>query len=137
MTRAILTLIFCMHLLLPATVWAQQVAKGPMNYSLKVYGGILAVALLGGLVGQGPQGGVAHVEHQRPCRRAVHQRFRWADRFLPVRLHGLAPRAYRRDCRVSGHAGTKAINWVEGLDQRFAEKKLGIDTTIPNKEPPA
>ncbi|WP_397408213.1 phage holin family protein [Polaromonas sp.] len=49
MTRAILTLIFCMHLLLPATVWAQEVAKGPLNYSLKVYGGILAVALLGGL----------------------------------------------------------------------------------------
>jgi hypothetical protein len=34
---------------------------------------------------------------------------------------------------VAGHAGTKGINWLESLGQRFAEKKLGIE---PPKDAP-
>jgi hypothetical protein len=51
--RIILSLLLCLHLLLPMAVWAQESAKAknPLDYSLSQYGLMLGVALLGGIVG--------------------------------------------------------------------------------------
>lgn len=48
--RFLLTLLVCLHMLAPAISSAQDVLKDPLRYSLRDYGLILAVALLGGLV---------------------------------------------------------------------------------------
>jgi lysozyme family protein len=48
MKRLLATVVLVMHLLAPAVVWAQVKLKDPLDYSLKTYGLILGVALLGG-----------------------------------------------------------------------------------------
>jgi len=51
MHRLVVTLLISVHLLLPFAVWAQVRLKDPLDYSLKTYGLMLGVALLGGFVG--------------------------------------------------------------------------------------
>lgn len=48
--RYVLTILVCLHMLAPAISNAQDVLKDPLKYSLRDYGLVLAVALLGGLV---------------------------------------------------------------------------------------
>lgn len=48
--RLLIAVILCLHMLAPAISSAQDVLKDPLRYSLRDYGLILAVALLGGLV---------------------------------------------------------------------------------------
>lgn len=49
--RLLVSLMLCLHLLAPVSVWAKDALKDPMDYSLRQYGFILGIALLGGLVG--------------------------------------------------------------------------------------
>lgn len=49
MTRLLITLILCLHLLAPMVAYAQSVVRSPVSYSLQEYGFVLGTALLGGL----------------------------------------------------------------------------------------
>ena len=49
MTRLLISLIFCMHLAMPVTAYAQSAVRSPVSYSLQEYGFVLGTALLGGL----------------------------------------------------------------------------------------
>ena len=140
MTRSILALILCMHLLLPVAAWAQDAVKSPLNYSLKVYGVILAVALLGGLAswfGKVRRGELLMWNISALVGELCISAFAGLIAFYLCDYMNLHQGLTAAIVGVSGHAGTKGITWLEGLGQRFAEKKLGIDTAIPNKEPPA
>lgn len=50
MKRLLVALALALHLVVPATVWAQEKGKSPLDYSLKQYGFFLGAALLGGIV---------------------------------------------------------------------------------------
>ena len=50
MTRWIAVLTLALACAIPIAVWAQDKAKGPLDYSLKQYGLVLGFALLGGFV---------------------------------------------------------------------------------------
>ncbi len=136
MSRIILTLVLCLHLLAPATVWAQEAAKGPLNYSLKVYGGILAVALLGGLAswwGKVRKGELLMWSISSLVGELCISAFAGLMAFYLCDYMNLHQGLTAAIVGVAGHAGTKGINWLENLGQRFAEKKLGIE---PPKDAP-
>ena len=138
MDRALLTLILCLHLLTPSAAWAQDAVKSPLNYSLKVYGGILAVALLGGLAswfGKVRRGELLMWNISALVGELCISAFAGLIAFYLCDYMNLHQGLTAAIVGVSGHAGTKGINWLESFGQRFAEKKLGIDTTLPPKEP--
>lgn len=137
MTRAVLTLLLCLHLLLPVSAWAQEASKGPFNYTLKVYGGILAVALLGGLAswwGKVRKGELLMWNISALVGELCISAFAGLIAFYLCDYMTLHQGLTAAIVGVSGHAGTKGITWLEGLGQRFAEKKMGIDTRSPPKE---
>jgi hypothetical protein len=128
MTRSIFTVLLCMHLLLPATVWAQVRLKDPLDYSLKTYGLILGVALLGGFVswyakvrkGELPGWSVNHLVGELATSALAGLLCFWLcewanfDRLLTAALTGIA-----------GHAGTRAIGFFEEAMAKRAKRALG------------
>lgn len=125
MSRLIITLIICLHLLAPLAAQAQDALKAPFNYSLRDYGFILAIAILGGLVSW-----FAKVRRKEVPAWGVHQLIgelatsafagllafwicEWANfpQLLTLSLVG-----------ISGHMGTLAIQNFE----RFAARKFGV-----------
>lgn len=134
MARLLITLIVSLHLLLPISAWAQEVVKGPLNYSLKVYGGILAVALLGGLAswwGKVRKGELLMWNISALVGELCISAFAGLMAFYLCDYMNFHQGLTAAIVGISGHAGTKGITWLEGLGQRFAEKKLGIDTSTP------
>lgn len=50
MRHIIISFVLAFHLLMPIAVLAQEKAKGPLDYGLKIYSLFLGAALLGGVV---------------------------------------------------------------------------------------
>lgn len=127
--RAIFEVILCLHLLLPMAASAQDALKVPLSYSLKDYGFILAISLLGGVVswyakvrrgeakGWQVSGFIGEMATSAFAGLIAFWLCEWANfpQLLTAALVG-----------ISGHMGTSAIQHFE----RFAEKKLGT----PDKE---
>ncbi len=131
-----ITLILCLHLLTPTVVWAQGAVKSPLNYSLKVYVAILAVALFGGLAswyGKVRRGEMLMCNISALVGELCISAFAGLIAFYLCDYMSLHQGLTAAIVGVAGHAGTKGINWLEGLGQRFAEKKLGIE---PPKDAP-
>lgn len=116
MTRFIFTVLLCMHLLLPAAAWAQVKLKDPLDYSLKTYGLILAVALLGGFAswydkvrkGELPPWSVNHLIGELATSALAGLLCFWLcewREFPPLLTAALTG--------VAGHMGTKAISMFE------------------------
>lgn len=136
MHRIMITLILCLHLLTPTVVWAQGAVKSPLNYSLKVYVAILAVALFGGLAswyGKVRRGEMLMCNISALVGELCISAFAGLIAFYLCDYMSLHQGLTAAIVGVAGHAGTKGINWLEGLGQRFAEKKLGIE---PPKDAP-
>lgn len=125
MSRLLITLVICLHLLVPLAAQAQDVLKAPFSYSLRDYGFILATAILGGFVSW-----YAKVRRKEVPPWGVHQLIgelatsafagllafwicEWANfpQLLTVSLVG-----------ISGHMGTSAIQNFE----RLAARKFGV-----------
>lgn len=127
--RTLISLLFALQMSMPA--WAQDDAKGPLNYSLKVYGSILAIALLGGLAswwGKVSKGHLPMWNISALVGELCISAFAGLIAFYLCDYMSLHQGLTAAIVGVSGHAGTKGINWVEGLGQRFVEKKLNIET---------
>ena len=132
MHRIIINVILCLHLLAPMAAWAQDQVKSPLNYSLKVYVAILAVALFGGLAswyGKVRRGEMLMWNISALVGELCISAFAGLIAFYLCDYMSLHQGLTAAIVGVAGHAGTKGINWLESLGQRFAEKKLGIDTS--------
>lgn len=137
MTRAILTLILCMHLLLPAAAWAQSAARSPLNISLREYGFLLFIALLGGLAswfGKVRRGELVIWNLTALVGELCISAFAGLMAFYGCEYFGFSPWLTAAIVGMSGHAGARAIAWAESAGQRIAERKLGIDPVITPKE---
>jgi hypothetical protein len=135
MTRAILTLILCMHMLLPATVWAQSVLKTPLSYSLREYGMVLAVAILGGIAsfwGKVRRGELALLNISALIGELCMSAFAGLMAFYLCEWWGMPPLLTAAIVGMSGHAGARGLTWLESVGQKVIEKKLGIE---PEKKP--
>lgn len=126
MTRLLITIVLCLHLLLPAAVWAQTVARSPLDYSIKQYGLVLGFALLGGLVswyhkvrsGVLPGWSINHLIGEL-CTSA----FAGVLVFFVCEYMGLPPLLTAAATGIAGHMGTRGITMLEG----FMAKKFGVE----------
>lgn len=114
--RLLLPLILCLHLLAPVAAWAQVPAKGPLDYSLKQYGFILGVALLGGLVSWGakvrkgelPSWSINHLVGELATSALAGLLCFWICEWA-----GLAPLLTAALTGIFGHMGTRALTLLE------------------------
>lgn len=130
MTRAILTLLLCLHLLLPLTVQAQQVLKTPLSYSLQEYGIVLATALLGGLANwwiKVRRGEMLGSSIAALIGELCVSAFAGLIAFWLCEWWGMPPLLTAAVVGMAGHAGARGLNALESIGQRVMERKLGID----------
>lgn len=135
MTRAIITILLCMHLLLPATVWAQAILKTPLSYSLREYGMVLAVAILGGIAsfwGKVRRGELALLNISALIGELCMSAFAGLMAFYLCEWWGMPPLLTAAIVGMSGHAGARGLTWLESVGQKVVEKRLGIE---PEKKP--
>lgn len=127
--RIVIIIALCLHLIAPLVVWAQAAAKGPLDYSLKQYGLILGVALLGGLVswygkvsrGVLPPWSIHHLVGELVTSSLAGLLCFWLCEWA-----GLAPLLTAALVGLSGHAGVKGIQLLEDwAAKRFQERAGG------------
>jgi hypothetical protein len=124
-----------MHMLLPATVWAQSVLKTPLSYSLREYGMVLAVAILGGIAsfwGKVRRGELALFNISALIGELCMSAFAGLMAFYLCEWWGMPPLLTAAIVGMSGHAGARGLTWLESLGQRAIEKRLGIE---PEQKP--
>lgn len=127
MTRTILSIVLCLHLLTPAAVWAQaqNAVRNPLDYSLKQYGLVLGFALLGGFVGWYnkvragviPGWSINHLIGEL-CTSA----FAGLITFWICEWANFAPLLTAAFTGVMGHMGTRGVSLLE----EFASKRFGV-----------
>lgn len=128
MLRLLITLLLCMHLLLPSVAWAQGLARGPLDTPLKVYGVMLGAALLGGFVswygkvkrGEIPGYSVFHLVGELATSALAGLLCFWlCDGF------GVNQMITAAATGVCGHMGTRAIAFFEDSMAKRAKRMLG------------
>lgn len=110
--RLILSIALCLHLLIPAAVWAQVKLKDPLDYSLRTYGLMLGVALLGGFVswyakvrkGDLPAWSLNHLVGELATSALAGLLCFWLCEWA-----GFQPLLTAALTGIAGHAGTRAI----------------------------
>ena len=130
MSRIILTLILCMHLLLPAIATAQSVLKTPLSYTLREYGVVLGVAILGGIAswwGKVRRGEMAMFNISALIGELCMSAFAGLMAFYLCEWWGMPPLLTAAIVGMSGHAGARGLSWLESVGQRVMEKRLGIE----------
>lgn len=116
--RLLTTLLLCLHLLAPIAAWAQDSArtKNPLDYSLKQYGLILGIALLGGVVswftkvrkGELPSWSINHLVGELATSALAGLLCFWICEWA-----GSAPLLTAALTGIVGHMGTKAMAMLE------------------------
>lgn len=125
---AICALVFA--LALPIIVWAQDKAKNPLDYSLKQYGFVLGLAILGGFVtwygkvrkGIVPGWSVSHLIGELAT-----SAFAGLLCFWICEWASFPPLLTAACTGVAGHMGTRAI----GMFESFMARKMGAHAGPP------
>lgn len=138
MTRLTLTLILCLHLLLPIMAQAQQVLKTPLSYSLQEYGIVLATALLGGLANwwiKVRRGEMLGWSIAALIGELCVSAFAGLTAFWLCEWWGMPPLLTAAIVGMAGHAGARGLNALEAIGQRVIERRLGIDLARDKDKP--
>lgn len=126
MIRLLFVALLCAHLALPVWAQVQAAAKSPLDYSLKQYGLILGIALLGGAVswyskvrrGEIPLWSIHHLVGELATSALAGLLCFWLCEwagFQPLLTSALAG--------IAGHMGAKAITLLEEVAaKRLAER---------------
>ncbi len=128
MHRAILIVALVVVCLVPLGVWAQSRLRDPLDYSLKTYGLILAVALLGGIAGwygkvrrgELPGWSMFHLMGELTTSALAGLLCFWVCEWA-----NFAPLLTAVCTGVAGHMGTRAITILEETLAKRA-KKAGL-----------
>lgn len=127
--RFLVYLSLCLYLAAPLSAWAQEALKSPLSYSLREYGVILGIALLGGLVrwylaikkGETTVYNLSALIGELAVSAFVGLLTFWICESLNVN-----PLLTAAAVGMSGHMGAKGLVWMERAGKRFAETKLGV-----------
>lgn len=131
MTNLVYALIISLYLSGPAM--AQDVLpKSPLNYSLREYGLILAIAMLGGFVRW--YNAVRRGESEAyDLRILMGELFTSAFigilTFWACEAMGVQPLVTAALAGMAGHAGVTGLLWAERIMKRFFERKYGVEPT--------
>lgn len=125
MPRIIISILLAAHLLLPALAWAQVRLKDPLDYSLKTYGLIIAIAMLGGAAswygkvrkGDIPGWSMFHLMGELMTSALAGLLCFWLCEWA-----GFAPLLTAAATGVAGHMGTRAITLLEEWAMKRARK---------------
>jgi len=128
--RIFISLLVCLHLVVPIAVWAQSAVKTPLSYTLQEYGIVLGTALLGGLASwwmKVRRGEILAWNLSSLIGELCVSAFAGLVAFWLCEYFTLNPLLTSAIVGMSGHAGAKGLIWVESAGQKVLEKKLGID----------
>lgn len=128
--RALTTLALLACLLWPHAAWAQAVTKDPLSYSIRQYGLVLFLSLLGGLASW-----YAKVrKNELPATslfalvgELATSAFSGLLAFFVCEGLDLPPLYTAAVVGVAGHMGNKAITWAETALKRRGERLLGVE----------
>jgi len=116
MIRLVFIALLCAHLAMPLLAWAQATTKSPLDYSLKQYGLILGIALLGGAVswyakvrrGEIPLWSINHLVGELATSALAGLLCFWLCEWA-----GFQPLLTAALAGIAGHMGAKAITLLE------------------------
>ncbi len=134
MIRTCITLILCMHLVMPMVAQAQSTVKTPISYSLQEYGFVLGTALLGGLASwwiKVRKGEIAMWNLSALIGELCVSAFAGLIAFWLCEYLNFNPLLTSAIVGMSGHAGAKGLLWLESVGRKRVEKTFGIEATRP------
>lgn len=134
MIRTCITLILCMHLVMPMIAQAQSTVKTPISYSLQEYGFVLGTALLGGLASwwiKVRKGEIAMWNLSALIGELCVSAFAGLIAFWLCEYLNFNPLLTSAIVGMSGHAGAKGLLWLESVGRKRVEKTFGIEATRP------
>ena len=119
------------NLLLPAIAHAQTQLKSPLSYSLREYGVILGIALLGGFAswfGRVRKGETDMLNFSSLIGELAISAFAGLISFWICESLDLSPLITAAVAGMAGHAGGNGISWLERLGKNYAERRVGVST---------
>jgi len=120
-------------LYLSGPVAAQEVIpKSPLAYSLREYGLILAIAMLGGFVrwyNAVRRGESAAYDLRTLVGELGTSAFMGILTFWACEAMGVQPLVTAALAGMAGHAGVAGLLWAERIRKRFFERKYGVEPT--------
>lgn len=121
-------LIFALCIVAP--VWAQdQTPRNPLSYSLREYGLILAIAMLGGFVrwyNAVRRGESAAYDLRILVGELFTSAFMGILTFWACEAMNVQPLITAALAGMAGHAGVSGLLWAERVLKRFFERRYGV-----------
>lgn len=136
MSRALLTILLLLHLAMPVMAQAVSQIRSPLSISLREYGFMLAIAIIGGMAswwGKVSRGEMLVWNITALVGELVISAFSGLMAFYGCEYLNLNPLLTALVVGMSGHAGAKGIAWLESLGQKMVEKRLGINASEKEK----
>lgn len=137
MSNFFATLFLALHLLLPMAAQATEVLKSPLSYSLREYGVILAIALLGGFSRwyMAVRRGEANMlSFSALIGELAVSAFSGLLTFWICESFDVSPLITAAAAGLAGHAGGNGITYLERFGKRYAERKFGFTGPAPLDE---
>lgn len=119
------------NLLFPALAHAQAQLKSPLSYSLREYGVILGIALLGGLASwysRVRKGETDMLNFSSLIGELAISAFAGLISFWICESLDLSPLITAAVAGMAGHAGGNGISWLERLGKNYVERRAGVST---------
>lgn len=122
------------NLFFPVAAWAEANLKSPISYSLREYGVILGIALLGGFaawVRRVRKGETDMFNITALIGELAISAFAGLVTFWLCESFELSPLITAAAAGMAGHAGGNGITWFEKFGKRYVEKKFGVTGPAP------
>lgn len=118
-----------LNLLFPVMAYANENLKSPLSYSLREYGVILGIALLGGFASwfsRVRRGEADGMKFSALIGELAISAFAGLMAFWICESLDLSPLITAAAAGMAGHAGGNGITWLENLGKRYAEHRVGM-----------
>jgi NhaP-type Na+/H+ or K+/H+ antiporter len=122
------------NFIFPVAAWAEANLKSPLSYSLREYGVILGIALLGGFaawVRRVRRGETDMFNITALIGELAISAFAGLVTFWLCESFELSPLITAAAAGMAGHAGGNGITWFEKFGKRYIEKKFGVTGPAP------
>lgn len=122
------------NLFFPAVAWAEANLKSPLSYTLREYGVILGIALMGGFAGwyrRVKRGDVEALNFAALVGELMISAFAGLLTFWVFEYFSFSPLITAAAAGMAGHAGGSGIAWMERLSKRYVERKFGFTGPAP------